>query len=160
MILAAHGGALAKMLPAFRMGAGGKIASGTQWMSWVALDDVVQAIRFALETPALAGPANYTAPNPATNADFTHALGVALRRPTVATIPAFALKLAYGEMAEEVLIAGQRVYPRALERAGYTFWYPQLADAMRVALSARPPDAGPPPPPTAVPRGSGTRQRT
>ncbi|HWZ59880.1 MAG TPA: TIGR01777 family oxidoreductase [Gemmatimonadaceae bacterium] len=158
MILAAYGGALAKMLPAFRMGAGGKIASGTQWMSWIALDDVVQAIRFALETPALVGPANYTAPNPVTNADFTHALGVALRRPTVATIPPFALKLAYGEMAEEVLIAGQRVYPRALERAGYTFRYPQLADALRVALSARPPDAGPPP--AAASRGSGTRQRT
>jgi uncharacterized protein len=136
MILAAHGGALAKMLPAFRMGAGGKIASGAQWMSWIALDDVVQAILFALATPALEGPANYTAPNPVTNTEFTHALGAAVHRPTVATIPPFALKLAFGEMAEEVLIAGQRAYPRALERAGYAFRYAKLADALAAALSA------------------------
>jgi uncharacterized protein len=137
MILGAHGGALAKMLPAFKMGAGGKIASGTQWMSWIALEDVAQAILFALATPALAGAVNYTAPNPVTNADFTRALGVALHRPTVAMIPPFALKLAYGEMADEVLIAGQRVYPRALERAGYPFRHAQLADALRDVLSDR-----------------------
>jgi uncharacterized protein (TIGR01777 family) len=134
MILAAHGGALAKMLPPFKMGAGGKIASGTQWMSWIALADVVDAIRFAIETASLAGPANYTAPAPVTNADFTHALGVALHRPTVTTIPPFALKLAFGEMAEEVLIAGQRAYPRALERAGYAFRYSVLADALAATL--------------------------
>jgi uncharacterized protein len=135
MILGAHGGALAKMLPAFKMGAGGKIASGTQYMSWIALDDVVSAILFALTAPALAGPANYTAPNPVTNAEFTQALGVALHRPTVATIPPFAIKLAFGEMGEEVLLAGQRVYPRALERAGYAFRWAQLADALRAVLS-------------------------
>src|ERR1700722_3389392 len=140
MILAAHGGGLAKMLPPFKMGAGGKIASGAQWMSWIALDDVVEALIFALGRPALVGAVNYTAPNPVTNAEFTHALGVTLHRPTVATIPPFALKLAFGEMADEVLIAGQRVYPRALERAGYAFRYAQLADALRAALSRRPPD--------------------
>jgi uncharacterized protein (TIGR01777 family) len=134
MILAAHGGALAKMLPPFKMGAGGKIASGKQWMSWIALADVVDAIRFAIETPSLAGPANYTAPTPVTNAEFTQALGAALHRPTMATIPSFALKLAFGEMAEEVLIAGQRAYPRALERAGYAFRYPRLAEALRAVL--------------------------
>jgi uncharacterized protein len=136
MILGAHGGALAKMLPAFRVGAGGKIASGAQYMSWIALEDVVGAILFALTTPALAGPANYTAPSPVTNAEFTQALGAALHRPTVATIPPFAIKLAFGEMGEEVLLAGQRAYPRALERAGYAFRRAQLADALRAVLRA------------------------
>lgn len=134
MILSPKGGALAKMLPPFRMGAGGKIASGAQYMSWIALDDVIGALQFALATPALSGPANFTAPNPVTNADFTHALGHALHRPTMATIPPFALKLAFGEMAEEVLIAGQRVYPRALERAGYVFRHPHLAEALQFEL--------------------------
>jgi uncharacterized protein (TIGR01777 family) len=135
MILGAHGGALAKMLPPFKMGAGGKIASGAQYMSWITLDDVVSAILFALVSPALVGAANYTAPNPVTNAEFTHALGAALHRPTVATIPPFAIKLAFGEMGEEVLLAGQRAYPRALERAGYAFRHAQLADALRAVLS-------------------------
>jgi uncharacterized protein (TIGR01777 family) len=136
IVLGAHGGALAKMLPPFKLGAGGKIASGAQWMSWIALADVVGALGFVLDVPGIAGPVNFTAPTPVTNADFTHALGHALHRPTVATIPAFALKLAFGEMAQEVLVAGQRVYPRVLERAGYRFQYAVLADALQSVLSA------------------------
>jgi uncharacterized protein len=134
VILSPRGGALAKMLPPFKMGAGGKIASGTQYMSWIALDDVVAALQFALVTPALSGPANFTAPTPVTNAEFTHILGHALHRPTVATIPPLVLKLAFGEMAEQVLIAGQRVFPRALERAGYVFRHSTLDDALRFEL--------------------------
>ncbi len=136
IVLAAHGGALAKMLPPFRLGAGGKIASGAQWMSWIALADVVAGIAFVIDAPAIAGPVNFTAPTPVSNADFTHALGHALHRPTVATIPAFALKIAFGEMAQEVLVAGQRVYPRVLEHAGFGFRYPVLGEALTSVLSA------------------------
>lgn len=136
IVLSAAGGALEKMLPPFKLGAGGKLGPGTQWMSWVSLDDVVAAIEFALTTDHVSGAVNVVAPNPVTNAEFTHELGHALHRPALATVPAFALKLAYGEMGEQVLMASQRVYPRALERAGYVFRHPQLADALRSALAS------------------------
>jgi uncharacterized protein (TIGR01777 family) len=134
VVLSAAGGALEKMLPPFKLGAGGRLGNGKQWMSWIALDDVVGAIDFAITSDRLAGAVNVVAPNPVTNAEFTQELGHALHRPAVASVPGFALRLAYGEMGEAVLLASQRVMPTALERAGFPFRHPILHDAIRVAL--------------------------
>ncbi len=130
IILDAEGGALAKMLPPFRMGIGGKIGSGNQWMSWIALDDVVGAIKFALGNDSLRGPVNFVAPNPVTNAEFTKTLGKALSRPTIFPIPAFGVRLAFGEMADALLLSSQRVEPERLKAAGYQFGYSQLEAAL------------------------------
>ncbi len=134
IVLSRAGGALGKLLPAFELGAGGKIAHGTQWMSWIARDDLVRALCFVLATEAMRGPINMTAPTPVRNADFAKALGHVLHRPAVATIPAFALRLMYGELADEALLAGQRVLPRALEGAGFSFLYPTVDAAFRHEL--------------------------
>jgi len=131
IVLGAAGGALEKMLPPFKLGAGGRLGSGKQWMSWVTLDDVVAAIDYAITSDRVSGPVNVVAPNPVTNADFTHELGHALHRPAVATVPAFALRFAYGEMGEAVLLASQRVAPAALQRAGFLFKHTLLADALK-----------------------------
>jgi uncharacterized protein (TIGR01777 family) len=133
IILDAHGGALAKMLPPFRMGIGGKIGSGKQWMSWIALDDVVGAIKFALSN-SLAGAVNFVAPNPVTNAEFTKTLGKALSRPTIFPIPAFGVRLLFGEMADALLLSSQKVEPARLTRAGYQFQYLDLEEALRHKL--------------------------
>lgn len=135
IVLGAAGGALEKMLPPFKLGAGGRLGNGKQWMSWVTLDDVVAAIDYAITSDRVSGPVNVVAPNPVTNAEFTHDLGHALHRPAVATVPGFALKLAYGEMGEAVLLASQRVAPRALEQAGFAFKHPLLPAALeQIAL--------------------------
>ena len=134
VILSARGGALERLLPPFQLGAGGKIASGKQWMSWISLDDVVGALHFLLYTDSLAGPVNLTAPNPLTNADFGHVLGHVLHRPAVATVPAFALRMMFGEMADTMLLAGQRVLPRKLLAAGFQFRHPTLEEALRWEL--------------------------
>jgi hypothetical protein len=131
IVLGAAGGALEKMLPPFKLGAGGRLGSGKQWMSWVTLDDVVAAIDYAITSDRVSGPVNVVAPNPVTNADFTHELGHALHRPAVATVPAFALRFAYGEMGEAVLLASQRVMPAALQRAGFLFKHTILGDALK-----------------------------
>jgi hypothetical protein len=131
IVLGAAGGALEKMLPPFKLGAGGRLGSGKQWMSWVTLDDVVAAIDYAITSDRVSGPVNVVAPNPVTNADFTHELGHALHRPAVATVPAFALRFAYGEMGEAVLLASQRVIPAALQRAGFLFKHTILGDALK-----------------------------
>src|SRR6266446_2698023 len=123
VILDAHGGALAKMLPPFRMGIGGKIGSGKQWMSWIALDDVVGGIKFALTNETLSVPVNFVAPNPVTNSEFTKTLGKALSRPTLFPIPAFGVRLVFGEMADALLLSSQRVAPASLVTAGYQFQY-------------------------------------
>ncbi|MGI9065956.1 MAG: TIGR01777 family oxidoreductase [Pyrinomonadaceae bacterium] len=135
IILDANGGALAKMLPPFRMGIGGRIGSGKQWMSWIALDDVVEAIKFALTNETLSGPVNFVAPNPVTNSEFTKTLGKALSRPTIFPIPAFGVRLVFGEMADALLLSGQRVKPTALEGAGYQFQYSNLAEALLKATA-------------------------
>ncbi len=109
VILDKEGGALAKMLPPFRMGIGGRIGSGEQWMSWIALDDVVGALEFALANESIQGPVNFVAPAPVTNAEFTKTLGRALSRPTIFPIPAFGVRLVFGEMADALLLASQRV---------------------------------------------------
>ena len=136
VVLSAKGGALAKMLTPFKMGVGGVIGSGTQYMSWVSLDDVVGAIVFALTHENLSGPANFVAPNPATNREFTKTLGKVISRPTIFPMPAFAVRLAFGEMGDELLLGSTRVKPERLQQAGYAFKYPELEGALRAALGA------------------------
>jgi uncharacterized protein (TIGR01777 family) len=131
IILAKQGGALPKMMLPFRFGAGGRIASGKQWMSWVALDEVVEIIKFALNTRDLRGPVNVVAPEPASNSEFTQALASALHRPSFFPIPALALKLAIGEMAEALLLSSQRVKPAVLARIGYRFSRPLLEPVLQ-----------------------------
>jgi len=134
VILSRHGGALERMLLPFKLGAGGRIGSGRQWWSWVSLADVVSAYLFALDRP-IEGPFNVTAPGAVTNEEFTKELGRAVHRPTVLPAPAFALKALFGEMAEETILGGQRVSPAKLEAAGFSFAYPDLPSALRVALT-------------------------
>jgi uncharacterized protein (TIGR01777 family) len=134
MVLSAEGGALARMLPAFRAGAGGRIGSGKQYMSWIALSDLVGVILYALATDSLAGPVNAVAPGSVTNREFTKALGRVLGRPTVAFLPAFAARLLFREMADELLLASARVEPAKLVASGYRFRFPELEGAMRHVL--------------------------
>jgi uncharacterized protein (TIGR01777 family) len=134
VILAKEGGALKKMLPPFRLGLGGRIGSGKQWMSWIALDDVVGALKFALVQDSLQGPVNYVAPNPVTNAEFTKALGKALSRPTLFPIPAFGVRMVFGEMADALLLASQRVESSKLRDGGYGFLYSELGEALQKVL--------------------------
>ena len=137
IVLGSDGGALAKMLPPFRMGAGGRLGSGKQWMSWIARHDLVRVIRFAIEQGALSGPVNAVAAAPVTNAEFTAVLGRVLRRPAVMPVPTLALRALFGEMAELTMLASQRVRPACLERAGFRFDYPSLEGALRQELSPR-----------------------
>lgn len=137
LVLHPSGGALAKMLPAFRLGVGGKLGSGAQFMSWVALEDAIAALVFALARPELSGAFNVTAPEPVTNEAFTRALGAALARPTVLPVPGFALRALFGEMAEVALLSGARVVPQKLLAHGFTFAQPELAPYLANVLSAR-----------------------
>lgn len=134
VVLSPAGGALGKMLPPFRTGAGGRIGHGRQSWSWVALDDLLGAILHAIATADLRGPVNVVAPEPVTNAAFTKTLGRVLGRPTLLPMPAFAARLALGEMADELLLASQRVTPRKLLDSGYAFRYPNLEGALRHLL--------------------------
>ncbi|MFA5190524.1 MAG: TIGR01777 family oxidoreductase [Verrucomicrobiia bacterium] len=134
VILCATGGALAKMLTPFRLGLGGVLGDGQQWMSWVALDDVVGVISNALANETLRGPVNVVAPQPVTNREFTKTLGRVLHRPAVCPAPAFALRLAFGEMADALLLASQRAEPAKLLTSGFSFRFPKLGDALQDAL--------------------------
>lgn len=134
MILSKTGGALQKMLPPFRFGIGGRLGNGIQYVAWLALDDLLEIMSFALLHSSLSGAVNAVAPNPVTNNEFTKALGRVLRRPTVFAVPAFALRSIFGEMGEQVLLASARVVPGRLTQAGYTFRYPQLEPALRHLL--------------------------
>ena len=134
IVLSPAGGALAKMLLPFRLGAGGVVGSGKQWWSWVALDDAVGAIQHALVTAGLSGPLNVAAPNPVTNAEFTRTLGRVLARPTLFPVPVFAARLAFGEMADALLLASARVVPERLQQTGYVFRHPELEGALRHLL--------------------------
>ena len=132
VVLSAKGGALAMMLPPFRLGLGGKIGSGRQWISWIAIDDEVGAILHCLNDDSFSGTVNLAAPTPVKNADYTRVLGRVLRRPTVATVPALAVKLVLGrEMAEETVLCSQKVMPGRLPASGYVFKYPELEEALR-----------------------------
>jgi uncharacterized protein (TIGR01777 family) len=134
MVLSPAGGALAKMLTPFRLGLGGVIGTGKQYMSWIALDDVLGAIHHALHTETLQGPVNVVAPSAVTNREFTTTLGKVLRRPTWLPLPAFAVRLMFGEMGDALLLASTRVTPARLMASGYTFQYPELEKALQHLL--------------------------
>lgn len=134
VVLARGGGALAQMLPAFRAGVGGRLGSGRQWMSWIALSDLTNAVLHVLNTESLAGPVNVVAPIPVTNREFTHALGRALHRPAVLPVPAFVLRAALGDMADEALLASARAIPARLAASGFHFEQPEIGGALRSML--------------------------
>lgn len=133
-VLSKAGGGLAKMLLPFELGIGGRVGSGRQYMSWIAIDDVVGVISHAIISDALRGPVNAVAPHPATNREFTKTLGRILRRPTIFPMPVFAARLALGEMADNLLLASARVQPARLFASGYAFRFPELSGALRHAL--------------------------
>lgn len=133
IVLARGRGALARMLPAFRLAAGGKLGDGRQWMPWVHLDDVVGILLHASQDIRIQGAINAVGPQPVTNADFTRALGQAVHRPAFLTVPRVALRLAFGEMGE-ILTDSQRVFPKLAEQTGYVFKYANLGDALRAVL--------------------------
>jgi hypothetical protein len=135
IVLSRSGGALAKMLPAFRLGVAGRLGDGRQWMPWIHLDDLVGLLVHAARDASLSGPVNGVAPNPVTNAEFTRTLAGVLHRPACLHAPAFALRLALGEMSG-ILLTSQRALPRAAERGGYAFRHPTLEAALRAALAA------------------------
>ncbi|MBI2875849.1 MAG: TIGR01777 family protein [Candidatus Tectomicrobia bacterium] len=134
MILSPAGGALQRMLTPFKLGVGGRIGSGTQFMSWIALDDAIGAIEHAIRTESLQGPVNAVAPHPVTNAEFTQVLARVLSRPAFLPLPAFAARLALGEMADALLLSSARVIPARLQESGYPFQYPELEGALRHLL--------------------------
>jgi uncharacterized protein (TIGR01777 family) len=134
IILSKDGGALAKMLTPFRLGIGGRVGSGKQWMSWIALDDVAGALEYAMSNESLRGPVNFVAPNPVRNTEFTKTLGRVLTRPTLFPIPEFGVRLAFGEMADALLLSSQRVEPRRLKEAGFQFRHTRLESALSHAL--------------------------
>jgi uncharacterized protein len=135
IILAKSGGALPQMMKPFKFGVGGKLASGRQWMSWVTLEDVIGVIRYALENAPVSGAVNVVAPDPVRNAKFTKELGRAMHRPAVFAVPEFALRMALGrEMAEEMLLASERVMPKRLQALGYQFQHPELPLALEDVL--------------------------
>jgi uncharacterized protein len=134
LVLSRQGGALEKMLLPFKLGLGGRLGSGRQWWSWIHVADIVGAIEHSLRTETLSGPVNLVAPAPVTNADFTGALAMALRRPAALPMPAFAARLAFGEMADELMLSSQRVKPAKLERTGYTFQFRELRAALQDLL--------------------------
>jgi uncharacterized protein len=134
VVLAPGAGALAMMLPIFRLGLGGRLGSGKQWMSWISLSDLGSAVLFLLESPSLHGAVNLTAPHPVTNSVFTRTLARLLHRPAVLPAPAFALRLALGPMADEALLSSTRVLPRKLLDAGFRFAQPSIEEALHQAV--------------------------
>ena len=136
IILDAKEGALAKMLTPFRMGIGGRIGDGKQWMSWIAIEDVVNGLKFLIEDKSASGPVNFVAPNPATNAEFTKALGRVLSKPTFIPVPEFGVRLAFGEMADALLLSSQRGKPGVLMERGFHFRWPTLDSALTHILAA------------------------
>ena len=131
MILSRDGGALAKMLPVFRLGLGGRVGSGGQWVSWVSIEDVVRMIEFAVTEETTAGAYNAVAPEPVRNRDFTAALARELRRPAILPVPAAVVRLVFGEMGEALLLSSARVVPKRLEEAGFQFRYGHLREALK-----------------------------
>ncbi len=137
MVLARDGGALPTMLTPFRFGLGGTLGDGSQWIGWLHLDDLVQILITCLHNTHLAGPVNAVAPNPVTNRELTKTLGRALHRPTILPVPRFGARLAFGNLADELLLASQRVVPRKLEAAGFTWQHPKLESALRDLLQTK-----------------------
>ena len=133
-MLSGEGGALQKMLTPFKLGVGGKLGSGSQYMNWITLEDLIGVIRRAVEDESLRGPVNAVAPQQVTNEEFTKALGGVLGRPTIFAVPAFAARLAFGEVADALLMASTRVEPARLKEAGYQFRHPEIEGALRSVL--------------------------
>ena len=131
IVLGKNGGALKKMLPAFKSGLGGPMGTGKQWMSWIHMDDMLGIIRHAIDHEEISGAINATAPNPVRNKHFAKTLGKVLKRPAFIPMPAFVLKMMMGQMAEELLLSGQRVIPKKIMDSGYDFRFKQLSDALR-----------------------------
>jgi uncharacterized protein len=134
IVLSPRGGALGAMLLPFKLGLGGKLGSGNQWMSWIDVEDLVGAIHHAIKTESLSGPVNGVAPNPVTNSEFTRTLAAVLHRPAIFPVPAFAARVAMGEMAEALLLASQRVVPDRLTSSGYSFRFPELRGSLERLL--------------------------
>jgi len=134
IVLSPKGGALGKMLTPFKMGVGGRIGSGRQWMSWIDIADMVSAIQHILKNDTLQGPVNLVAPRPVTNAEFTQTLASVLSRPAIFPVPTFAVKLAFGEMGETVLLGSQRVEPAQLTASGYSFRFTGLRSSLKTLL--------------------------
>lgn len=134
MVLSGKGGALTVMLPTFKTGVGGKIGNGLQFMSWIAIDDLTRAVAHVIDNKSLSGPANATSPNPVRNIEFTKALGKVLGRPTIVPVPEFGIRLLFGEMADELLLASQRVEPVRLQATGFEFRYPEIEAALNHVL--------------------------
>lgn len=136
VVLGPNGGALERMLGPFKMGLGGRLGDGKQWFSWIHLDDLVDIIRYCLEQRSISGPVNGTAPEPVTNETLTKVLAAQLQRPALLPMPEFAARLLFGEMADELLLTGQRVVPQKMLNAGFTFTYPALPDALKQILAS------------------------
>lgn len=137
IVLHESGGALARMLPPFRLGVGGRLGGGRQYMSWVSRADAIAALLFIMTNDSMQGAVNVTAPAPVTNAEFTRRLGQAVHRPAIAVVPEFAIRLLFGEMGEATVLAGQRVLPKALQDQGFRFSHPHLAAALEYALGTK-----------------------
>jgi len=136
VVLSNKGGALKRMLLPFKLGLGGVIGSGKQYMSWIVLEDLVEALLFAIRNPEVNGAVNAVSPSPVTNRQFTKALGKVLGRPTFFPMPAFAVKLIFGEMGEELLLGSSRVLPKQLEALGFKFRHPHIEEALRSILNS------------------------
>ncbi len=132
--LSPQGGALKQMLPVFRLGLGGRLGSGRQWISWIALPDVTRVIEFVLENRSVSGPVNVVAPNPVTNLELTRSLAGALHRPAFLPVPGFALRLGFGEVVDFTILQSERAFPARLRAAGFDFEYPELDGALRALL--------------------------
>jgi len=135
IVLSRTGGALKQMLPAFKFGGGGRMGSGTQYMSWISLKDEVSIIRYLIDNPTISGSVNLVSPNPVTNMEFAKTLGKIIKRPTILPMPAFAARLLFGEMADALLLSSARVYPDKLISSGYEFSHPTLESALRSVLA-------------------------
>lgn len=138
ILLDKSGGTLAKLLPPFKLGAGGRIGTGEQYMSWLTIDDTLRAVHHALMNEEVSGPVNVVSPHPVTNLEFTKTLGQVLGRPTVLPVPAFAARVALGKMADELLLASQRVKPQRLLDSGFEFEHPELGEALQHVLKSPP----------------------
>jgi hypothetical protein len=137
IVLSAQGGALARMLPPFRVGVGGRIGDGRQWMAWITVDDLIALFLHALKTESVRGAVNAVAPNPVTNADFTRALGAVLKRPTLFPVPAYVVRTVFGQMGEELLLSSNRAVPKAALASGFQFRYPEIRGALEHVLKSR-----------------------
>jgi len=135
LVVSRDGGVLAKMLPPFRLGVGGHMGSGRQWMSWISIQDYPRVVSMLLGTEVISGPVNIVSPNPVTNEEFARTLGRVVGRPTFVPVPRLALELALGEMAQDTVLASQRVVPRRLLDAGFEYQHPTIESALRAALA-------------------------